>query len=114
MTAAIVVILRVIGLIWAIGSVFIMRNARAAGDSDAARWVFVGGVLTFAAGLLLAAASRWAVLPAVLLAVQQALFHWRQAKLMPPDAPRPNPAHVAIATMVALAAAILAAKGALI
>jgi len=37
MTAIIVVILRVVGLIWAIGAVFIMKNARASGGSASKR-----------------------------------------------------------------------------
>ena len=114
MTGIAVTILRVLGLIWAIGAVFIMRNARATGDSDAARWVFFGGALTFGAGMLLIVASRWAVIPAVLLAVQQAAFHWHQAKTLPPGMPRPNPAHVIVAAVVAVAVVILALKGALV
>ncbi len=113
MTAILVVILRVVGLIWAIGAVFIMRNARASGGSDAARWVFVGGVLTFAAGILLAAGSRWAAIPAVLVAIQQGVFHWRQTKALAPGAEQPNPGQVRIAVLVAAATLILVAKGAL-
>jgi hypothetical protein len=113
MTAIILAILRVLGLIWAIGAVFIMKNARAAGDSEASRWVFVGGVLTFAAGLLLVVASKWAAIPAVLLAIQQGLFHWRQVRTLPPDVPRPNPSQVMIAMLVAVATVILVTKGAL-
>ena len=103
MTAIIVVILRVVGLIWAIGAVFIMKNARASGGSDAARWVFVGGVLTFAA-------SR---MPAVLVAIQQGVFHWRQTRALAPGAPRPAPHQVRIAVLVAAATLILVSKGAL-
>ncbi|MCH8952641.1 MAG: hypothetical protein IID49_11030, partial [Proteobacteria bacterium] len=82
MTAIIVVILRLVGLVWAIGAVFIIKNARASGGSDAARWVFVGGVLTFVAGIMLAAGSRWAAIPAVLVAIQQGVFHWRQTRAL--------------------------------
>ena len=84
MTAIIVVILRLVGLVWAIGAVFIIKNARASGGSDAARWVFVGGVLTFVAGIMLAAGSRWAAIPAVLVAIQQGVFHWRQTRALRP------------------------------
>jgi hypothetical protein len=107
------VLLRVVGLIWAIGAVLIMRNARALGDTDGARWVFTGGVLTFAAGILLAAGSRWALIPAVLVAIQQGVFHWRQVRALPPGAPRPNPNQVRIAVVVAVATLVLVAKGAL-
>ena len=113
MTAIVVVILRLVGLIWAIGAVFIMKNARASGGSDAARWVFVGGVLTFAAGILLAAGSRWAAIPAVLVAIQQGGFHWRQTRNLTPGAPRPTPHQVRIAVLVAAATLILVSKGAL-
>ncbi len=113
MTAIVVVILRVVGLVWAIGAVFIMNNARASGGSDAARWVFVGGVLTFAAGTMLAAGSRWAAIPAVLVAIQQGVFHWRQIKALAPGAPRPTPHQVRIAVLVAAATLILVYKGAL-
>ncbi len=113
MTAVIAIALRIVGLIWAIGAVFIMKNARAAGDSDEARWVFVGGVLTFAAGILLAAASRYAAIPAVLLVGQQAAFHWRQTKALPPGAERPSTIHLQIALLVAVATVILVAKGVL-
>ncbi|MFQ5566491.1 MAG: hypothetical protein ACE5EU_09030 [Paracoccaceae bacterium] len=113
MTAIIVTILRVVGVIWAIGAVFIMNNARASGWSDAARWVFVGGVLTFVAGIMLAAGSRWAAIPAVLVAIQQGVFHWRQTRDLPPGAPRPAPHQVRIAVLVATATLILVAKGAL-
>jgi hypothetical protein len=113
MTAVVVVILRVVGLIWAIGAVFIVNNARAAGRSDAARWVLVGGVLTFVAGIMLAAGSRWAAIPAVLLAVQQGAFHWRQTRALEPGAPRPDPTQVRVAVVVAVATLILVAKGAL-
>ena len=113
MTAIIVVILRLVGLIWAIGAVFIMKNARAADDSDAARWMFAGGVLTFAAGVMLAAGSRWAAIPAVLVAIQQAVFHWRQTRALAPGAPRPTPHQVQIAVLVATATLILVSKGAL-
>ena len=117
MTAIVVVILRVVGLIWAIGAVFIINNARAAGGvkggSDAARWVLVGGVLTFAAGIMLAAGSRWAAIPAVLVALQQGVFRWRQTRALAPGAPRPNPTQVWVAVVVAVATLILVAKGAL-
>jgi len=113
LTAIVLVILRVLGLVWAIGAVFIMKNARAAGDSEAARWVFVGGALTFAAGLLLVAASRWAAIPAVLLALQQGVFHWRQVRTLPEGAPRPNPTQVVVAVLVSVATLILVSKGAL-
>jgi hypothetical protein len=113
MIAFLAVVLRVVGLIWAIGAVLIMRNARALGDSDAARWVFAGGVLTFVAGLMLVAGSRWAAIPAVLVAIQQGIFHWRQIRALPPGAPRPNPIQVRIAVIVALATLVLAAEGAL-
>ena len=114
MTAIVVVILRVIGLIWAVGAVFIIKNARAAPDSDAARWVLAGGVLTFVTGLMLLVASRWAAIPALLLVVQQGLFHWRQVRRLPEGAPRPKPGQVVIAGLVAAAILILASTGALI
>ena len=113
MTAIIVVILRLVGLVWAIGAVFIIKNARASGGSDAARWVFVGGVLTFVAGIMLAAGSRWAAIPAVLVAIQQGVFHWRQTRALAPGAPRHTPHQVQIAVLVATATLILVAKGAL-
>ena len=113
MTAIIVIILRIIGLIWAIGAVLIMKNARASGDTDAARWVFVGGALTFAAGLLLAAGSRFAVIPALLVVIQQGIFHWRQTRDLPAGAPRPSTVHIQIALLVAVAILILTARGAL-
>lgn len=113
MTVAVLVILRVVGLIWAIGAVFIMKNARAAGDSDAARWIFVGGALTFAAGLLLVAASRWAAIPAVLLVIQQGLFRWYFVRMLPPGVPRPPVTQLAVAILVAVTALILISKGAL-
>lgn len=113
MTAIALIILRIVGLIWAVGAVLIIRNARAHGDSEAARWVLAGGILTMATGLLLVAASRWAVPLAILLAAQQAVFHWRQSRILPPDMPRPNPSHVIVAILVALAAAYLASRGAL-
>jgi hypothetical protein len=102
------VALRVVGLIWAIGAVLIMRNARELGDTDGARWVFAGGVLTFAAGLMLAAGSRW-----VLVAIQQGVFHGRQIRVLPPGAPRPSANQVRIAVIVAMATLVLVAKGAL-
>lgn len=114
MTAIIVIFLRIVGLIWAIGAVFIMKNARDMDDRDAARWVFTGGVLTFVAGILLAAGSRWAITPVVLLAVQQAVFHWRQTRGLPPDAERPSPTQVRIAVLVAVATAVLVYQGALV
>jgi len=117
MTAIVVLILRLVGLVWAIGAVFIINNARAArgvdGGSDAARWVLVGGVLTFAAGIMLAAGSRWAAIPAVLVALQQGAFHWRRIRALPPGAERPNPTQVRVALAVAVATLILVAKGAL-
>jgi hypothetical protein len=113
MTAIVLAILRVVGLIWAIGAVFIMKNARAAGDSEAARWVFVGGALTFVAGLLLMVASRWAAIPAVLLVIQQGLFHWYQVRGLPPEVPRPPATQVVVAVLVAVATLILISKGAL-
>jgi len=108
-----VAIIRVIGLIWAIGSVSIIRNARSANDEDARRWIIVGGVLTFVAGLLMLVASRWAVVPVLLLVAQQGVFHLRQAKRLPEGAARPNPAHVIIAAMVAAVVVLLALNGAL-
>ena len=114
MTAIVLVVLRVLGLIWAIGAVFIIKNARAAGGSEAGRWVLVGGLLTFVTGLLLLAASRWAAIPAVMLAIQQGAFHWRQARTLPPEIPRPNPSQVIVAVLVALATLILVSKGALL
>ncbi len=113
MTAIVTILLRIVGLIWAIGAVFIMKNARASGDSDAARWIFVGGVLTFCAGILLAAASRYAAIPAVLLVLQQGAFHWRQTKSLPLGAARPSTIHLQIALLVAAATVILVVKGAL-
>lgn len=113
MTAIIVIILRIVGVIWAVGAVLIMKNARASGDTDAARWVFVGGALTFVAGLMLAAGSRFAVIPAVLVVLQQAAFHWRQTRALPAEAPRPSTVHIQIALVVAVATLILVAKGAL-
>jgi len=113
MTAIIVVILRLVGLVWAIGAVFIMKNARAHRTAEAARWVFVGGALTFVAGIMLAAGSRWAALPAVLVAIQQGVFHWRQTRAPAPGAPRPSPTQVQVAVVVAVATLILVAKGAL-
>jgi hypothetical protein len=113
MTAIVVVILRLVGLIWAIGAVFIMKNARAAGGTDAARWLFVGGALTFVAGIMLAAGSRWAAIPTVLVAIQQGVFHWRQTRALAPGAPRPNPTQVQVAVVVAVATVILVMKGAL-
>ena len=114
LTATLVAVLRVLGLIWAIGGVIIMRNARAAGDTDALRWVFLGGALTFGAGLFLAAGSRWAAIPAVLLVAHQAWFHWRQVRDLPPGAPRPRPTHAVIALLVTAAILILVSKGALV
>ena len=111
MTLAMAMLLLVIGLIWAVGGVVIMKNARAAGDGDAARWVFVGGALTFAAGLLIAAASKYAAIPVVLLVIQQVAFHWRQTRALPEGAPRPGTFHLQIAVMVAIATVILVAKG---
>jgi len=113
MTAVVLAVLRVVGLIWAIGAVFIMKNARAAGDSDPARWVFVGGALTFVAGLLLMVASRWAAIPVVALVIQQGLFHWFYVRTMPPDAPRPPATQIVVAFLVAVATLILISKGAL-
>ena len=113
MTAVVVTVLRVIGLIWAIGAVFIMRNARASGDSEAARWLFAGGVLTFAAGVFLIAASRWAAIPAVLLVLQQGLFHWRFVRTLPPGVPRPGPSQVIVAWLVAAVVLLLISQGAL-
>jgi len=114
MTAVLVAVLRVVGLIWAIGAVFIMRNARAAGDSDALRWVFAGGALTFVAGIFLMVGSRWAAVPAVLLAVHQAVFHIRQTRALPPGAEPPSPVHVRIAVVVAAATLLAVWKGLLI
>ena len=111
MTEVLVIILRVIGLIWAIGAVSIMHNALVLGGSDAARWVFVGGVLTFVAGVMLAAGSQWAAIPAVLVALQQWVFHRRQILALPPGAPRPSPNQVRVAVLVATATLILVAKG---
>jgi Flp pilus assembly pilin Flp len=117
MTVVVLAILRIYGLIAAIGAVFIIRNAqesrRKDGDSDAARWLLVGGVLSFAAGTMLLVASRWAAVPAVLLALHQAAFHWRQIRALPPGSPRPAPVHAVIAALVAVATVILVAKGAL-
>jgi len=117
MTAVILALMRVYGLISAIGAVFIIRNAwearRAHGDSDAVRWLLAGGVLAFAAGMLLVAASRWAAIPAALLALQQGAFYWRQTRGLAIGAPRPTPTHAVVAALVSLATLILASKGAL-
>ena len=107
------VAVRVVGLIWAIGAVLIMRNARELGDTDGARWVFAGGALLFFAGVMLVAGSLWALIPAVLVAIQQGVFHWRQIRALEPGAPRPNPNQVRIAVVVAMATLVLVAKGAL-
>lgn len=113
MITAIVILLRLVGVIWAVGAVLIMKNARASGDSDAARWLFVGGALTFVAGLMLAAGSRFAAIPVVLVVIQQTAFHWRQTRALPPGAPRPTTVHIQIALVVAVATLIFVAKGAL-
>ena len=113
MTTVIVILLRLVGVIWAVGAVLIMKNARASGDTDSARWVFVGGALTFVAGLMLAAGSRFAAIPAVLVVIQQAVFHWRQTRALPPGARQPSTLHIQIALVVAVATVILVAKGAL-
>lgn len=114
MSAFLVVVLRVIGLIWAIGAVFIMRNAREAGDSDAARWAFAGGVLTFVAGIFLLAGSRWAAVPAVLVAAQQILFYLRQRRTLPPGSVPARPVHLQVAVVVAAATLLAVWKGLLI
>lgn len=114
MDAALVAILRVIGLIWAVGAVFIMRNARATGDSDAARWVFAGGALTFVAGLFLLIGSRWAAVPAALLALQQIAFHLRQRRALPPGTVPARPLHLQVAVVVGAAILLAAWRGLLV
>ncbi len=105
MAGALIALLRVIGLIWAVGGVFIMLNARAAGDSEATRWLFTGGALSFAAGLLLLTASPWALGPIALLTLQQAAFHWRRGRAIGSARPRPIQvlAAVAIGVLAVLA-----------
>ena len=104
MLGALVAVLRVVGFIWALGGVFIMLNARAVGDTDGGRWVFVGGALTFVAGLLLAVASPWALVPIGLLIVQQGAFHWRQSRALDPERPRPQPTQVVVAAAIGVLA----------
>ena len=102
-------ILRLIGAVWAVGAVFIMMNALRIGRSAEARWVLAGGALTLVAGLLLVLGSSWAVYAAVLVAVQQAVFHWRRSRALGGEAPRPTQVWIALA--VAAMAMLLTRAG---
>lgn len=104
-------ILRLIGVVWAVGAVFIIANALRLGRSAEARWVLAGGALTFVAGAMLALGSPWAVIAAVAVAVEQAVFHWLQTRRLGREAPRPTQVWIALA--VAAVAMLLARAGAL-
>lgn len=51
--------------------------------------------------------------PAVLLALQQGLFHWRQVRTLADGAPRPGPTRVVVVALVAVTTLILIGKRAL-
>ncbi len=102
-------VLRLIGVVWAVGAVFIIANAVAMGRSTEARWVLAGGVLTLVAGVLLALAHPWAVIAAVIVAIQQAFFHWRRTRALGGRAPRPTQVWVALA--VAATAMLISRAG---
>ena len=104
-------VLRVIGVAWAIGALYIISNALKMGRSTEARWVLAGGALTLVAGILLALASPWGAVAAVAVAIQQAIFHWRRARELGTQAPRPTQVWIALA--VAAMAMLLARAGAL-
>lgn len=105
-------VLRLIGVVWAIGALFIIANALKLGHSAEARWLLAGGTLTLVAGILLALANPWAVIAAVAVAVEQAVFHWLRTRRLGREAPRPTQVWIALA--VAALAMLLARAGALV
>lgn len=111
MSGALVAVLRVVGLLWAIGGVFIMLNARRGDDPDAVRWVFVGGALSFVAGLLLLVGSPWALVTIALLLLQQGAFHLRQIRALPRGTPRPRPTQLLAAALIGVLALLAHAPG---
>ena len=102
-------ILRLVGAVWAVGALFIIANAVRMGRSAEARWVLAGGVLTLAAGVLLALAHPYAVIAAVIVAIQQSFFHWRRARALGAEAPRPT--QVWVARAVAATAMLISRAG---
>lgn len=102
-------LLRLIGVAWAIGALFIISNALQLGRSTEARWVLAGGALTLVAGVLLALASPLGAIAAVAVAVQQAVFHWRRTRALGRQAPRPTQVWIALA--VAAMAMLLTRAG---
>lgn len=104
-------VLRVIGFAWAVGALFIIANAVKMGRSTEARWVLVGGVLTLIAGVMLVLAHPLGAVAAVIVAVQQSVFHWRRNRALGGDAPRPTQVWIALA--VAATAMLLTRTGGL-
>ena len=97
MVETLALILRAIGVVWAVGGLFIVGNALGMGRSAEARWILAGGALTVVAGVLLALASPYAAIAAVVVAVQQSFFHWLRARRLGRDAPRPVQVWIALA-----------------
>lgn len=104
-------ILRLVGVAWAVGALFIIANAVKMGRSTEARWLLAGGVLTLTAGILLALAHPLGAVAAVIVAVQQAFFHWRRSRALGGETPRPTQVWIALA--VAATAMLLTRAGGL-
>lgn len=103
------IVLRVIGAVWALGTLLILANAAQLVRSVPGRWVLAGSALTCLAGALLALGSLWGVIAAVAVAIQQGLVYWLGPAEVGEAAPRPMQLWVAVS--VALAALLVARAG---